>query len=79
MSSDIARIYQGQSNVLAELSLLRSTINRRLSAILAQEDRQGAQEATVVAKWLDDGTVAARNLKARSFAIARFLGGRTHG
>lgn len=79
MTSDLARIHAGQSAVLAELDALRSTVNQRLTAILAQEDRQGAQEATVVAKWLDDGTVAARNLKARSFAIARFLGGRTHG
>ena len=79
MSPDIARIHQGQSNVLAELSLLRSSVNRRLTDILAEEDRQGAQEATIIAKWLDDGTVAARHLKSRAEGIARYLGGRTHG
>ena len=79
MSPDIARITEGQASVLAELSLLRSTVNRRLTDILAEEDRQGAQEATIVAKWLDDGTVAARHLKSRAEGIARYLGGRTHG
>ena len=79
MSPDIARIHHGQASVLNELAALRSTVNKRLSAILAEEDRQGAQEATIVAKWLDDGTVAARHLKSRAEGIARYLGGRTHG
>ncbi|NCA90451.1 MAG: hypothetical protein EOM92_16560 [Gammaproteobacteria bacterium] len=79
MTSDLARIHAGQSAVLAELDALRSTVNQRLTAILAQEDRRGAEEANIVARWLDDGTIAARHLMSRAEGIARFLGGRTHG
>ena len=79
MSPDIARIHHGQASVLNELAALRSTVNKRLSAILAAEDRTAASEAAIVARWLDDGTIAARHLKSRAEGIARYLGGRTHG
>ena len=79
MSFDIARIHHGQASVLAELSLLRSTVNKRLTDILARGDARGAEEAAIACRWLSDNTVPANRLAARAEGIARFLGGRTHG
>ena len=76
--STFANIISQQSQVLHELELLRSAINTRLTAILASGDTQGAHEAAIVAKWLDDGTIPARHLVSRADGINRYLGGRRH-
>jgi len=62
-----------QDAMLASVNLMRLSVHARLTAILAAGNRSEAQEATVVAKWLDDGTVAAQALAARAGAVARFL------
>lgn len=60
---------------LPEISaiLARLNVHARLGEILAREDRQAAREATIVCKWLDDGTVASQALRARAEGIHRFL------
>ena len=73
-----ANIISRQADVLHELELLRSAINTKLSAILASGDIEGANEAAIVAKWLDDGTVPARHLLSRAEGIHRYLGGCRH-